>query len=458
MIAKFKRSKHAKTLRYVRGLSASVMNQFPASKMTVVGVTGTDGKTTTSNLIFHILKSAGYKVGLISTIFVKIFDGVSDKDYDTGFHVTSPGSFDTQKYLKEMVESGCTHAVVECTSHAFEQERYAGINFNVGVVTNITHEHLDYHKTFEKYVLSKSQLFRIDTRLPDKSIKMNTAIINQDDKAWELFKPYLAGWEVVGYGFNDFCKFHVIDVDYKVDGTNFVFQIEDANGEPVEQYTVSSPMVGDYNVSNLMAAITVCSKAGVAFSDIVKVIPNIPQLSGRFEKFESKNGLVVVDFAHTPNAMIHILTLARQLAKGKIITLFGCAGLRDVQKRKMMGEISGEHSDITIVTSEDPRTENVESIFDLIESGLIQAGSEKYPSLEVEKLVNVDIRASLGEHYPMYIRIDDRKKAIETAIRLGSDGDIILILGKGHEKSMCFGDTEIEWSDQEVVKATIDSL
>jgi UDP-N-acetylmuramoyl-L-alanyl-D-glutamate--2,6-diaminopimelate ligase len=459
IVSDLKKSPGAKVLRYARGLTASVIHEFPANKMTVIGVTGTDGKTTTCNLVYHFLKSAGFKVGLVSTISARIFNGEHEVEYDTGFHVTSPDSFSIQKYLKQMVEAGCTHAVVECTSHALEQERYAGINFDIGVVTNITHEHLDYHKTFDRYILAKSQLFRHDTTVPRKDVRMDVAVVNQDDKAWELLKPYLSNWHVVGYGFSDFSNFHVVTVKYTTTGTDFVFQVENEEGEPVQQYNVHSPLMGKYNVSNVMAALSAVSFLNIPLSDLIMYVASFPQLPGRFERFETmSHGLVVVDFAHTPNAMHEVLTVAKEITKGKVIVVFGCAGLRDVDKRYIMGTVSGKLAHVIILTAEDPRTESVKTINDSIAKGLQEQGAEEYPHSSLKSLAKNTVKQSLSEHYPIYIRIDDRKEAIQTALSLANSEDIVMILGKGHEKSMAFGSEELPWSDQDAVREAINSL
>ncbi len=437
---------------YVGGVMVAAWYDFPFTKMHMIGVTGTDGKTTTSNLIYHLLKSAGKKVGVISTLSACIFDGTREVENDTGFHVTTPDVLEVQKYLADMVAKGCEYAVIECTSHAFAQERVAGINFNVGVVTNITHEHLDYHKTLERYILAKSLLFRIDTSLPQSAYTERIAVINQDDRAWEYLLPYTKTWSRKGYGYNDFAEYHIISDEQLSSGISYLFQKENTMGNPIEQIKVQLSLFGRYNIANSIAAIATLSELG--FPDTVSAL-NIKKfmgLVGRFERFSTKShGLVVVDFAHTPHALEEILRLAHSLSSGKITVVFGCAGLRDVEKRYLMGEIAGQHADVTIITVEDPRTEKLDDINGRIIKGLSDTGAEEYPVEKIEQFSSKVVRENLSEHFPLYVRIDDRRKAIESAIRISSEQDIVLICGKGHEKSMNYGNGEVPWSDQQVV-------
>ncbi len=444
---------------YCGGIMIASFYDFPFTKMCMIGVTGTDGKTTTSNMIYHLLKSSGKKVGMISTISARIFDGSNEIENDTGFHVTTPDVEDVQKYLSLMVEKGCEYAVIECTSHAFAQERTAGINFNVGVVTNITHEHLDYHKTLERYILAKSVLFRIDKALPESKYSQRIAVVNQDDRAWEYLLPYTNEWSRIGYGYNDFAQYHIVQDSQFSEGISFIFQKENSAGNPVEQYSVFLPLYGTYNISNGIAALACLEELGFSTNSLVGYYKNFKGLPGRFEKFMTRShGMVVVDFAHTPHALEEVLGLARTLASGKVIAVFGCAGLRDVEKRYLMGEISGQMADATIVTAEDPRSETLDTIDERIIRGLIDAGAEEYPLEKVEQIGSPVVRRNLSEHFPLFVRVDDRKKAIESAILMSEDNDIVLVLGKGHEKSMNYGNGEEPWSDQDTVKEIIATI
>jgi UDP-N-acetylmuramoyl-L-alanyl-D-glutamate--2,6-diaminopimelate ligase len=459
VLHELKNSHFVHSLRYVRGIAATAVHGFPGNKLFLVGVTGTDGKTTTCNLIYHILKSQGIKVGLISTLSVTIFDGVKEHEYDTGFHVTSPDSFAVQRYLREMTRAGCTHGVIECTSHGLVQNRYAGINFDIGVVTNITHEHLDYHKTLDKYVEAKALLFRQDKRFGLKDVGKQVAIINQDDKAWELFKPYTEESTQVGYGFSDFATFHIQNFEQTAEGSTFSVQREDTNGEIVENIDVNVPLFGEYNAQNVAASLSAAYYAGIPLKRSAESLVSFKQLSGRFERFPTRShGLIVVDFAHTPHALEEVLALGRHLVSGRVILVFGSAGLRDVEKRYLMGRVAGKAANVAIITAEDPRTERVSDINALIAKGLVEEGAEEYSSVDFESVITEGTQDSLSEHFPVFVQIEDRGDAIKTAVKMSRPEDIVLICGKGHEKSLCFGTVEYPWSDQVVVQNAIASL
>ena len=336
------------------------MNGYPARKLKVIGVTGTDGKTTTCHLIYEMLKAAGKKVALVSTVAAYI----GDEQIDTGFHVTTPDAKFLQLLIKRIVETGMEYLVLEVTSHGLDQHRVLGCNFMVGVVTNITHEHLDYHGSFAKYKATKMKLLRMAKHPIFRYAKTRIKVTN----------PALAG---------------------------------------------------EYNKYNIGAAIAVAKIFNLQFSIIKKTIDNFAGVPGRMEEIKLGQPFrAIVDFAHTPNALEQVLkTLsAQRSAHKKLILAFGCAGLRDHTKRPMMGKIARKLADVVIVTAEDPRTEKLDDIYR-------------------------QITAVGGEVF----RVDDRQLAINKAVSLAKPGDIVVVTGKGHEKSMCFGTTEYPWSDREAV-------
>jgi len=377
---------------------ASLYYQFPAKKLKVIGVTGTDGKTTTSTLIYEILKKSGKEVALISTVSAKI----KDEEIDTGFHVTSPDPWLLQKLMKKIKSSGIEYVVLEATSHGLDQFRFLGVNFLVGVITNVTHEHLDYHQNIINYLKAKATLFN----------KVKYAILNKDDFSFDyLFKKLKnkKGVKIITYGLNN-----------KADFTpkNFHF---------------STSLPGEYNLYNCLAAIAVTSALGIKEDIIREAVKNFPGVKGRMEKIdEGQNFTVFVDFAHTPNALEKVLkTLKEQKKQGKLIAVFGAAGLRDKSKRPIMGEVAGKLADFVVITAEDPRTEKVEDICQQIAEGCQKVKAK-------------------------FKIIPDRQKAIDFAIcELAKEGDIIVICGKGHEQSMCYGNKEFPWSDQEAVKKSL---
>ncbi len=370
-----------------------VKNGYPARKLIVIGVTGTDGKTTTSHLIYEILKAGGRRVALISTVGAFI----DSKEIDTGFHVTTPDAKFLQPLIVKMVKRGVKYLVLETTSHGLDQHRTLGCNYSIGVLTNITHEHLDYHKTFSNYAKAKAKLFNWS----------KTLIINR--KYHRFIKSFIKNRKEI-----------------------FLYDENTLKGELKK--IVSSKFNEPYNLLNSTAAILVAKKLEIEDKDIVKAIKNFKGVEGRMQEIKNNKRIrIIVDFAHTPNALKEVLTtLQKQKNKNsKLISVFGCAGERDIEKRPMMGKISSEFADISVFTAEDPRGENVEDIISQMMSGIKNRKSK----------IHV---------------IPDRREAISYAVnKLSKDGDIVVICGKGHEKSMNFNGVEQKWSDSEVIRRVL---
>lgn len=345
----------------------ALVNGMPSRRLKVIGVTGTDGKTTTCHLIYEMLKAAGFKAALISTVAAYM----GDEEIDTGFHVTTPDAALLQPLLKRIADRGFTHVVLEVTSHGLDQNRLAGVRFETGIITNITHEHLDYHGTLEEYRQAKMKLLR------------------------------MAKQPILKYA--------------------------------MTKLEVRNPaLVGEYNKYNIGAAEAVAKILDVRSQIIEQVVNDFSGVPGRMEEIRQGQPFrAMVDFAHTPNALKEVLTeLKRQKAKGKkLILVFGSAGLRDHTKRPMMGEAAKRLADVAIVTAEDPRTESLGDIYNQITGG--KEG---------------------------FVREDDRQKAINMAVAMAKAGDMVVVTGKGHEKSMCFGKTEYPWSDKEALTTAIKKL
>lgn len=395
----------------------------PSAKLKVIGVTGTDGKTTTSNMIYEILNQAGKKAGLISTINAKF----AGKEYPTGFHVTTPSPKLLQQFLKEMVDNEIEYVVLETTSHALDQHRVGGIKYDVAVYTNITHEHLDYHKTYDNYLQTKAKLMSL--LKPD-----GVAVINRDDssynKLYEIAKTQTN--KVIRYGFSEGVE--VFAKDYNGDRKINHFMVNAKSGE---KFDIRLRLLGGYNAYNALAAISATLNLGVNPKSIVKALEKMQSLEGRWEVMQERPFKVIVDFAHTPNALEKALTLARNQTDQEhdVIVVFGTAGERDRGKRPLMGEVAAKLANKVILTAEDPRTESVENI-----NKEIMQGFKGY-----EMKVNRD-----------FFSIPDRGVAIQKALEIARPGDLIVITGKGHEKSMNLdGKSEIPWSDQEVVKTLL---
>lgn len=375
---------------WLEAMVAVLWFRFPSRKLTVIGVTGTDGKTTTTTLIYEILKANGCKVSMITSIHAV----VAGKTYDTGFHVTNPRGWQIQKYLRQAADHGDTHFVLEVTSHGLAQHRVDFVWFAVGVLTNVTHEHLDWHKTFSAYMRTKISLLA----------RSKIAVINRDEaevynKASALTRRKRV---IITYGIR-----------------------RDAHVTP-KTYPFKTKLIGQFNRYNCLAAIAAASSMDVPLRVIQKALSTFGGVAGRMEIIREKPFRVIVDFAHTPNAIEQVLKTLRPMTKKRLIHVFGSAALRDRTKRPLMGKASAAYADVIVLTEEDYRTEDVHAIIDEIVSG-IPPGPQVY-------------------RYP------DRSEAIAFAIAEGKPGDTVIITGKGHEKSIARGKIEYPWSDQKVVR------
>lgn len=426
--------------RLAMAYMAAAYYGYPARKLTVIGVTGTDGKTTTANLIYQILRAAGLRAGLISTVHAVIGEQV----IDTGFHVTTPEATDIQSYLSMMVDKSLTHVVLEATSHGLAQHRVAACDFDVVVVTNITHEHLDYHKSYTAYRSAKASIFEIMASKAAKPFgNVRSAVLNRDDESYRYLEEYVlqprlqepGEIALIRYGRDipaDVCAKHVVvnheGIGFSAVGADF-------------HIPVRSSLRGGYNVSNCLAAIACTVIAlGIRPDFAAQGIKNLRSIPGRMEKIDmGADFLTLVDFAHTPNALLKALLSLRQMLNGekkpgRLIAVFGSAGLRDRAKRRMMAEISAELADVTVLTAEDPRTESLDEILAEMSVGCRSKGA-------VEGLT--------------YWRVRDRGEAIRLAVDMARKGDIVAVLGKGHEQSMCFGETEYPWDDRVALRAAL---
>jgi UDP-N-acetylmuramoyl-L-alanyl-D-glutamate--2,6-diaminopimelate ligase len=397
---------------------------FPARQLTVIGVTGTDGKTTTCNLLHSILTTAGRRAGLVTTVNAI----VGERVIDTGLHTTTPVAPDVQSYLAEMVAAGMEMAVLEATSHGLAQRRVSACDFDVAVVTNITHEHLDIHGSLKAYQQAKARLFRGLTASHRKPGVPKVAILNADDASYDYLRRIPADQQIT-YAIHHEADVTAMPIEFASDLTRFVAQTPDTNFE------VQTHLVGEFNVYNILAAIAVGVSQGLNHADMQEGIRSVRAVVGRMERIDEGQAFsAIVDFAHTPNALDNVLRTLRPMTSGRLIVVFGCAGLRDVEKRPLMGEIAGRLADVTIITAEDPRTEPLEAVMDQIAAGAEQAGARE------------------GKDY---YRIGNRAEAIAYAVNLARSGDTVVVAGKGHERSMCFGTVEYPWSDRETLRTAL---
>jgi UDP-N-acetylmuramoyl-L-alanyl-D-glutamate--2,6-diaminopimelate ligase len=406
---------------------------FPARKLSMIGVTGTDGKTTTSNLIHAILTAAGLKAGLISTVNAVIGGRV----LDTGLHTTTPDADDVQRHLAEMVDAGMTHCVLEATSHGLAQHRVTGCEFDVAVVTNITHEHLDVHGSLDAYRAAKGLLFTSLATAMAKGLR-KAAILNNDDSS----NTYLRDWietaancgvncpEIITYAIREAAHWNAFDITYRPDAIHFTAL---GAGRSIE---IATALVGEYNVSNCLAAIAATVDGlGVDPPAARTGIAALPGIPGRMERIdEGQNFTAIVDFAHTPNALDRSIAAACIMTDGQVIVAFGCAGLRDREKRTLMGEVAGRAADKIIVTAEDPRTESLDEIMAVTAQAMMAQG----------RVEGLD-----------FWRVPDRGEALAFACSLAKPGDVVMACGKGHEQSMCFGEIEYPWDDREALRAAL---
>ena len=431
--------------RKALSLIASQWFENPSKKLKIIGVTGTDGKTTTASLIAWIMRRNKKKVGLITTIEARI----GDEKYDTGFHVTNPEPLALQRLLKMMVDKRCEYAVLEVTSHGIEQERVHGIKFLAGVLTNVTREHLDYHKTFKNYLSAKQKLFK----------NVSIAVLNRDDSYYNSFSCVVpSGAKIVSYSLNNLdTDLRAENIKYNIGGSQFNVLIK--NGSEWKRHFLKSKLIGDYNVSNILAALGLALSLGLPFEKIKDAVANFYPPRGRLQSVPNNKGIkIYIDFAHTPNSLEKVLLLLKSKTQGKLISVLGCAGERDTTKRPKMGEISVKIADISIFTAEDPRSEDVNKIIEQMVQG---AKKIPYSSEKTMHYCNALQKQSRGlrldkikERY--YLRIPERGEAISFALqRLAKEKDTVVVFGKGHEKSMAYNGIEYPWSDYEAVESAL---
>jgi UDP-N-acetylmuramoyl-L-alanyl-D-glutamate--2,6-diaminopimelate ligase len=402
---------------------------FPARQILTVGITGTDGKTTTTNFLYRILRAAGRKVSMISTVGAVIGNEV----LETGLHTTTPDAPDVQRYLAQMVAAGTEICLLETTSHGLAQHRVTACDFDVAIVTNITHEHLDLHGSLAAYRAAKALLFESLATAAPKGI-LKRAVLNCDDSSFEYLKTRLAVGNTpwLGYSLDNHLASTVKAGQATVAPDRTRFTVQGSN----YRFEAETLLVGDYNISNALAAVTaaveVLGAPPVAAQQGLAALTGVP---GRMERIdEGQAFMAVVDFAHTPNSLRRSLSAARQLVQGRVIAVFGCAGRRDVEKRTLMGQIAAALADITLLTAEDPRTEDLEAIIDQTAQAMLARGA-----IESQD----------------FYRVPDRGRALFQAVQLAQAGDIVLALGKGHEQSMCFGHTEYPWDDREALRSAL---
>ena len=411
-----------KDSRYAMAVIADAFFGSPSSHMKMIGVTGTNGKTTTTYLIEKMMNDHGVNTGLIGTIQMR-YGGRTFP-----MSGTTPEALELQRSLDDMSANGVKCCVMEVSSHALEQGRVKGTDFRTAIFTNLTQDHLDYHKTMEDYREAKGLFFsRLGNKFAHQKNQRKYAVLNADDEASQYFAKVTAA-EVITYGLDEKADVRASEISITAQGTHF--HVDTFQGS----CDIQLRMVGKFNVYNALAAITAGLLEGLDLDSIKRSLESVPGVDGRVESVdEGQPFAVIVDYAHTPDGLENVLKTVNEFAKGRVITVFGCGGDRDRTKRPIMGKIAAKYSDIVMVTSDNPRTEDPDLILKDIEAGLHE------DSVPQEK----------------YQLIVDRRKAIQKAIEMASPDDVVLIAGKGHETYQDIMHVKHDFDDRVVAKEAI---
>jgi len=391
-------------------LAAAAAFAWPARHLQMVGVTGTNGKTTTVNMLRHLLDAPRVKSASIGTLGVLV--GSAGDPVEGGGGLTTPGPVELQRLLRTLVDAGIGKVAMEVSSHALHQNRIDGVEFDVVVFTNLTRDHLDYHRTMDEY-------YRAKARLLEYLKPHGTVVYNQDEKAWANLRTdrrRVAFSERVMTA-----EVHAERVEFSPRGSQWTLALMS------ERVPVQLPLIGDFNVMNALGAAAATYALGTPTPQIAARLSSLPQVPGRLELLNDSPA-VLRDYAHTPDALERALTAVRPFTRGRLVVLFGCGGDRDRGKRPVMGEIAERLADVAIVTSDNPRTEDPERILDDIEAGM---------------------------HGQNHERISDRREAIQRALSLATTSDVVLLAGKGHETYQVRGTTKYPFDEKEIVKSLI---
>ncbi|MBI3261098.1 UDP-N-acetylmuramoyl-L-alanyl-D-glutamate--2,6-diaminopimelate ligase [Candidatus Berkelbacteria bacterium] len=406
----------------LRAVVASMSYRFPARGMTVIAVTGTNGKTTTANMIAQILEAANEKVAMLTTVNFR----VSGRSIPNETKMTTISPFALEQFIAKARDAGAKFLVLETTSHAIKQRRIWGIPIDMAVLTNVTHDHLDYHATFKEYRATKARIFR----------SARFAIVNRDDPSASVFEKAARGTKL-SYGIATRADVMARKLFRQTGSTMFSLIA------PTGQVVVDLPLPGLFNVANALAAAAAVIPYGVSLTLIKKTLEHFEAVSGRMEVLSlGQPFTVLVDYAHTPDAFEKIYAALKGGYKGRLIHVFGATGDRDKTKRPILGALAGRNADIVIVTNEDPYTEDPQEIIDQVAQGVAR-GAKKYDPKR------------LGENFFV---VANRREAVRRALSLAKRNDLVLLTGKGHERVMVVGTEKVAYSEQEVVRAELKTL
>ena len=400
---------HVSDARAAVAALACEWNEHPSSEMKVVGITGTNGKTTTAFITHAVMKSVWMRAGLLGTVQVDDGENIIPATH------TTPGAIELQKTLGTMINNGCRGVAMEISSHALEQKRTDGLLLDVAVFSNLSQDHLDYHGDMDSYFNAKRKLFELLEH--QSGDKKTTAVINLDDPYGQrLVEEFKGRLYISTYGRGVHADMRIGREKQTARGTEFEVKFKG------REYLVRTPYIGRFNIDNCTAALAACCAAGIKPRDAVRALAEVPQVPGRMECVGSRDGATLfVDYAHTPDAIEKACAAVRELRPKRLITVFGCGGDRDRTKRPQMGKAAASVSDLCIVTSDNPRSESPSEIIKDIEKGMV------------------------GKRYEA---IPDRMQAIQTAVNISEDGDVILIAGKGHETYQEISGSKIDFDDR----------
>lgn len=389
----------------------------PSAELNLIGITGTNGKTTITYLVQQILKALRLRAGMIGTV------SVDDGETVTTATHTTPGALELQSLLARMRDNGCHGVAMEVSSHGLEQGRVKGLNFQVGVFSNLTQDHLDYHGTMENYFEAKKLLFTSMAEHNPKAV----AVINGDDRyGADLLRDFEDRLKLVSYGFGSMCSFQAGRLKQTAKGTEFELQVKG------KSFLVRIPLIGRFNVLNTLAALAAVEGIGVSLRDAIAAVKDVVAVPGRLELAGTIERVAVfVDYAHTPDALANVCRTLRELEPSRLITVFGCGGSRDRGKRAPMARAAEKDSDFCIVTSDNPRDEDPEAIIKDVEKGFVGRS---------------------------HLSIPDRREAIRTAVEMAKGNDIVLVAGKGHEDYQIFANGTITFDDRVEVRKAIEAV
>lgn len=401
---------------------SSAFYGHPSRKLKLIGITGTNGKTTTSFLIEAILRKAGHKVGVIGTVEARI------EGKGLPVKLTTPESSDLQELLSKMLNEGVTHVVMEVSSHSLELHRTHGCEFDVAIYTNLTHDHLDFHGNMQNYLKAKLKLFEKLGRGYKSDV---SAVINVDDPYGKKIMTYVDG-NVLTYGMINNANLSASNLETTIDKMTFDLATFDS------KFKIATSLIGAHNAYNIMAAL-LCGKVfGLSYEQMIGAVEDLSFIPGRFERIKvGQKFPVIVDFAHSPDSLIKLMETVRPLTKGRIILVFGCPGERDTMKRPVMGGIAVKMADFSYITTDDPHAEKTDKIIAEIEAGAVGAG---------------------GERGKNYLVIEDRRTAIEQALNMAHADDMVVIAGRGHERVQDYNGVKIQIDDREVAREVLEKL